>query len=167
MPDVFICEPRWLFALFVRSNYRVAGVADVFIGRHVFLRESDMEHDRLIAPSVKPVAADRPLSYFVAHEIMHLVHGRRLGRVAYARLPQWVDDGDADFVARDIDLADTLGRMQRGERELDPVRSGLYLRYDLMVAYVLQKRGMPVDALLASPPARDLVERELLGLRSW
>jgi len=25
---VFICEPRWLFALFARQNYRVGGIAD-------------------------------------------------------------------------------------------------------------------------------------------
>ncbi len=47
---VFICEPGWLFALFARHKYRAGGVAEAFTRQHVFLRESDMERDRLIGP---------------------------------------------------------------------------------------------------------------------
>ena len=164
---VFICEPRWLFAIFARTNYRVAGIANVFVGQHVFLRESDMEHDRLIGPSGRPVAADRPLSYFIAHEIMHVAHGRRLGRLGYARLPQWVDDGHADYVARDVDLDQALRAFKAGATELDPVRSGLYIRFQLMVAYVLEKERVPPAVLLEHPAARDAVERKLATLAAW
>ncbi len=48
---VFICEPGWLFALSARHKYRAGGVAEALTGQHVFLRESDMEHDRLIGPT--------------------------------------------------------------------------------------------------------------------
>jgi hypothetical protein len=164
---VFLCDSPWLFGLFARGNYRVGGIANVFVGQHVFLRASDMEHDRLIGPSGQPVAADRPLSYFIAHELMHIAHGRRLGRLGYARLPKWVDDGHADYVARDVDLANALRGFKEGVRELDPSRSGLYIRYHLMVAYVLEKeRGTPA-ALLAHPPAMDDVERRLAALEAW
>ena len=77
--DVFVCMSRWRFALFARNNYRVGGIANVYVGQQVFLRESDMAHDRLIGPGGQPVAADRPLSYFITHEIMHIEQGRRLG----------------------------------------------------------------------------------------
>jgi len=164
---VFLCDEPWLFALFARQNYRVGGVANVFIGQHVFLRESDMENDRLIGPSGSPVAADRPLSYFIAHEVMHIAHGRRLGLRGYARLPQWVDDGHADYVARDIDLGATLDAFKAGARELDPARSGLYLRYHLLVAYLLEKKGIDRAALLQSPPPQEVLEREVAGLTSW
>ncbi len=59
--EVFICNTPWVFALFARTNYKVGGVANA-IGRHVFLRESDMSGDRLISPGGQPVAPDRPLS---------------------------------------------------------------------------------------------------------
>ena len=32
---------------------------------------------------------------------------------------------------------------------MNPRRSGLYRRYELMVAYLLERRGMTVDELLA------------------
>ena len=56
--SVIMCDSRWLFALFARTHYRVGGIADVFVGQHVFLRESDMEHDRLIGPGGQPVASE-------------------------------------------------------------------------------------------------------------
>ena len=164
---VFVCQSPWMFGLFARQNYRVAGVADWLVGQHVFLRESDMENDRLIGPSGRPVAADRPLSYFIAHELMHVANVRAVGRWRYARLPQWVDDGYADYVARDIDLEDALTKMKEDARELDPRRSGLYLRYHLLVAYSLDKRSMPVHGLLTAPPPRDEVEGQVAALPGW
>ncbi len=166
-PHVFICDQDWLFALFARTNYKVGGVADLLSGDHVFLRRSDMDHDRLIGPSGQTVAADRPLSYFIAHEIMHLLHARALGRWGYLRLPSWVDDGDADYVARDIDYAVALRGLQNNAGELDPVRSGLYVKYHLMVAYALEKRHIDPRTLLFFPPSGPDIERELRALRTW
>ena len=164
---VFVCQSPWLFSLFARQNYRVGGVADWLVGQHVFLRESDMENDRLIGPSGQPVAADRPLSYFIAHELMHIANVRAVGRWRYARMPQWIDDGYADYIARDIDLESTLRKMKDGARELDPRRSGLYLRYQLMVAFLLDKQRIPLDTLLAAPLSREQVEGELTALPGW
>lgn len=164
---VFICQTQPLFSLFARQNYRVGGVADWLVGQHAFLRESDLLNDRLISPSGTPVAADRPLSYFIAHEAMHIAIARYLGRLQYSQTPQWVDDGYADYVARDIDYAHAWRQFREDARELDPRRSGLYLRYHLMVAYLLEKKRMPVDVLLRTPPDRDAVERELLSLTDW
>jgi hypothetical protein len=164
---VFICQDRRLFALFARHNSRVGGVADWLVGQHVFLRESDLEHDRLIGPGGTPVAPDRPLSYFIAHEAMHIAVARSVGRARYSQLPQWVDDGYADYIARDIDLRAALQKMKGNAPELDPRRSGLYLRYHLMVAYLLDKKHMLIDRLLHDPPDASAVERELLQLRDW
>ena len=164
---VFICHSQSLFAVFARQNYRVGGIANWLIGGHVFLRESDLQNDRLIAPSGKPVAPDRPLSYFIAHELMHIGNERAVGRWHYSQLPQWLDDGYADYVARDIDYADALKKLKSDARELDPARSGLYLRYHLMVAYLVEKKGLAIGELLAHPPDRHTVEQELLARSSW
>lgn len=164
---VYLCDSPWLFALFARGNYRVGGVADVFVSRNVFLRESDMANNRLIGPSGQPVAPDRPLSYFIAHEMVHIAHGRRLGRIGYARLPRWVDEGHADAVAREIDLGAALDAFKAGARELDPARSGLYIRYQLLVSYLLQKQQLGLATLLASPPPQSDVERDVAALASW
>jgi hypothetical protein len=164
---VFLCDPQPLFAVFARQNYRVGGVADWAVGQHAFLRESDMHNDRLIAPSGTPVAADRPLSYFIAHEAMHIAIARHLGRARYSQLPQWLDDGYADYIARDIDYAKALQQFKEDAPELDPRRSGLYLRYQLMVAYLIEQKGVAIEQLLDSPPDRDAVERELRALMDW
>ena len=164
---VFICEPRWLFALFARNNYRAGGIANAYLRGHVFLRESDMDRDRLIGPSGQPVPVDRPLSYFIAHELMHVAIARTLGPWRYSRLPRWVDDGYADYVARDIDLGEALQGFKEGRRELAPERSGLYVRYHLMVAHALEKSGLTPRALLETPPEGGDVERQLLALVSW
>jgi hypothetical protein len=164
---VFICESPWLFGLFARQNYRVGGIANWLVGQHVFLRESDMENDRLIGPSGRPVAADRPLSYFIAHEVTHIANARVVGRWGYSRMPQWVDDGYADYIARDIDLGDALRKMKEGAGDLDPQRSGLYLRYHLMVAYLIDKRRVAIDELLAAAPPREEVEAQLSALPHW
>jgi hypothetical protein len=164
---IFLCQQQPVFTLFARQNYRAGGVADWLVGQHAFLRESDMHSDRLISPSGTAVATDRPLSYFIAHEAMHIAIARHVGRAAYSRLPQWVDDGYADYVARDIDYGAALERMKTDARELDPRRSGLYLRYHLMVAYLLEKKGVSLDALLSDPPDRAAVEAELLARAAW
>jgi hypothetical protein len=166
-PHIFMCQSRWMFALFARTAYNAGGITDVVIGQHVFLRESDMEHDRLIGASGRPTPPDRPLSYFIAHEIMHLEHGQLLGRVAYLRLPKWADDGHADYVARDIDLARALQAFKAGAPELDPSRSGLYLRYQLMVAYLVEKKHVEPHDLLEDPPDGSAIERELAAMRAW
>jgi hypothetical protein len=165
--QIFIANAPWRFALFARQNFRVAGVADGFVGQHVFLRESDLSGDRLIGPSGQAVAADRPLSYFIAHELMHIAIVRHVGRARYATLPPWLDDGYADYIARDIDLKTTLAKFKQGARELDPAQSGLYLRYHLMVAYAIEKKGIPVSTLLRHPPEREALEQELHALTDW
>jgi hypothetical protein len=164
---VFICDSAWLFALFTRTNYRVGGVAQVYLGGRIFLRESDLANDRLISPLGTPVAADRPLSYFMAHEIMHVVHGRHLGWIGYTRLPRWVDDGHADYVARDIDLEAALQGFKESTAPLNPARSGLYIRYHLMVAHELEKKRVPRETLLRAPRTAESVERELGEIATW
>lgn len=165
--EVFICTKSWVFALFARQNRAAGGIANGFLGQHVFLRDSDMHRDRLFSPSGSPVAADRPLSYFIAHELTHIAQVRAIGKIAYARVPRWVDDGYADYVARNIDLAATLASFKAGDRELDPARSGLYLRYHLMVAYVLGHKGMTIRQLLTTPPDGDAILAELQQLPLW
>lgn len=164
---VFMCQSRWLFALFAPNHYKAGGIANVYIGQNVFLRESDMQHDRLIGASGRPTPPDRPLSYFIAHEIMHVEHGCLLGPVGYSRLPKWADDGHADYVARDIDLSRALKGLQSGAPDLDPARSGLYVRYHLMVAYLIEKKRVEPRDLLEHPRDRDVIERELAALQAW
>ena len=107
----------------------------------------------------------RTLSYYTAHEIMHTLLARRLGIVKHWRLPAWKNGGYADLVAKggDLDYKQRREQLRRGVREFDPKRSGLYLWYHLLVAYLLDHEGMSVDDLLNHDfdPAR--LEAEILA----
>jgi predicted metal-dependent hydrolase len=54
----------------------------------------------LIGNDVLADAADRPLSYFIAHEAAHVMQSRRFGRLLSLRYPRWLVEGHADLVAK-------------------------------------------------------------------
>jgi len=161
--DLYLCDTAALFALFARWNYNVGGVADVYLTRNIWLRPSHVERDRIVGPSGAEASGDRTLTYFIAHEITHIMTARRIGRIGYARLRTWQQEGYADFVGKGgaFDFADVQKAFQSGKPELDPQRSGLYLRYHLLVAEMLLRRSMSVPALLAGPIDAAPIEREL------
>jgi hypothetical protein len=56
----------------------------------------------------------RTLAYCCAHELTHIVTGEHIGMVGLLRLPQWVREGIADYVAIENrqsfeQLSDALG----------------------------------------------------------
>jgi hypothetical protein len=160
---VFICNSNRLFALFANSDYRVGGKNYVWLSRNIFLRQAHIDHDRLVGPSGNEVPGERTLAYFVAHEITHSLEVNYLGRSAYFKLPAWKREGYADLVAKDgdFDFPQKLAAFQRGDREMDPARSGLYLRYQLLVTYVMDKKQVSAQTLLAQPFDQEALEREL------
>jgi hypothetical protein len=161
--DVFLCDSPWLFDVFALHNYRAGGIADVYIARNVFLRPTRIERDRLIGPSGAEAAGDRTLTYFIAHEIAHIMVARRIGRQAYYRLQPWQREGYADYVGKggSFDFAATLRDFKANARALDPHKSGLYLRYHLLVAELLDHRGMTPEVLLSRPMDAAPIERAL------
>jgi len=148
---VFLCDSPALFALFNPWNSKVGGVTHVYFGGNAFLRPYSIERGRLIGPSGDDKPGERTLAYFIAHEVTHTMTGARVGRRGYHRLAAFQQEGYADYVAfaRPVDFAAGREALARDAPEMDPRRSGLYRRYELMVAYLLEHRGMTVDQLLA------------------
>jgi len=163
--DVFLCDTPALFAFFAPINRSVGGIADVYLSRHVFLRPSRIERDRLIGPSGREASGDRTLTYFIAHEITHIMTVRRLGPLGYMHLETWQREGYADYVGKGgaFDFEATLRDFNAGADALDPKRSGLYLRYHLLVAHLLDQKGMTVDALLSAGMPAAPIEAALAG----
>jgi hypothetical protein len=96
---------------------------------------------------------------------MHVLIARELGAVGYLRLPAWKDEGYADLVAKggEFDYERERDRLSRGDTELDPRRSGLYLRYHLMVAYLLERKGFGVVEMLDRDFDAARLEEEILA----
>jgi hypothetical protein len=160
--QVFLCSDRRRFAFFTNVRYRVGGVNYWYLNRNSFLRPAHVEANRLIGPSGREVPGDRTLAYFITHEVTHGLTVARIGRRAFWRLPAWVTEGYADYVGKGrLDVPAALAELKASAPEMDPQRSGLYLRYHLLVAYLLDVRKVPVQELLEGRFDRGQVEREV------
>ncbi len=147
---IYLCNRRWRFILFANIRHRVGGLAYPPLSKNIFVRGAHIDANRLIGPSGVEVPGDRPLSYYFAHEAVHTLVFDELGVAAHWRLPPWKNEGYADYIAKgtDFDYERAVGQLRRGDREMDPRRSGLYLRYNLLVAYLLDHKGISVHELL-------------------
>jgi hypothetical protein len=156
----FICNERWRQRLFFNRNYGVGGVNQYPLTSNVFLRDAAIEENRLIAPSGNQVPGDRTLDYFIAHEITHTLTVQAVGWFDYYRLPEWVREGYADYVAKgDAFNYEEARRAFLAEApEMDRWKSGLYVRYHLLVAHLLDKQHWGVQRLLEEYPEQKAVE---------
>jgi hypothetical protein len=154
--DIFICNEPWRIWLFSQSfDASIGAVSDNWLTRNIYLREADIAANRLIPPHGRLADADvRPLSYFIAHEATHVMQSRTFGRLMKFRYPKWLIEGHADFVAKggSFDFEENRRLLLKDDPRLDYARSGLYRRYHLMVAMLLEKDGYTIRRLFANPP---------------
>jgi hypothetical protein len=151
--DVFLCDTARFFGLFALWDHKVGGIAEVYLGGNVFIRPSSIERNRVIGPSGHDKPGDRTLAYFIAHEVTHAMTADHVGRWRTHGLAAFQKEGYADYVAfsRPVDFARGRALLIQDAPEMSPRRSGLYLRYELMVAHLLERQGMTVEALLSRP----------------
>jgi hypothetical protein len=156
---IYVCNRPWRWMLFANVKSHVGGLTYVPLSSNIFLRAAHFDANRLVGPSGAEVPGERTVSYFIAHELAHTMIAERLGAVRYWRLPVWKDEGYSDYLAkgRDFSFKDAARRLERGDAELDPARSGLYLRYHLCVNFLLRKKAKSVAELLE----RDFDPKEL------
>jgi hypothetical protein len=164
--QVYVCNHKWRFVLFANTRYNVGGIAYAPLTNNIFLRGVDFDANRLIGPSGNEVPGERTLSYYIAHEVVHTLVADHLGIVAHWRLPSWKNEGYADYIAKgnDFDFDEVSAQFRRGERNLDPARSGLYLRYHLLVAYLLDRKGKSAGEMLTQESDQRQLEAEIASL---
>jgi hypothetical protein len=127
------------------------------------LRAGHVDRDRLLKSNGQEVEAPRTLAYFAAHEIGHALIARRIGGWDHWRLPVWIREGLADYVAyaAEVDIDRLEQGLRSGQPDLDPRASGLYGRYRLLVAHYLTREGWSVERLLSSRLSQAEAERGL------
>ena len=86
--------------------------------------------------------------------------------MAYHSLPAWIREGVADYIglAETVDFEDLIERLRAGDPELAPKRSGLSLRYRLLVAFFLDHEHWSLEQLLASPMPQPEAEARMLAI---
>jgi hypothetical protein len=161
---VFLCDTRGLFGFLALWAWKVGGVSQTMLAGHVLIRPYDIERGVVFGRNGE-AKQGRSLSYFIAHEVTHAMTADHTGRWRYRRLAAFQTEGYADAVAFDraLDLKAERNALVRGAAEMDPRRSGLYRRFELLVAYLLQRRGISVDPLLAAPMNQRDVEADILA----
>lgn len=164
---VFLCDTRPLFGFLTVTGYRAGGVTHAELGGNVFIRPFSIERGTVIGPSGQEKTGERTLAYFIAHEVTHAMTADHTGRWRYRHLSAFQVEGYADHVAfgRPLDLARERQALIDDAPEMSTRRSGLYKRYELLVAYLLERRGLSVDELLAGRLEQRQIEDELLSDR--
>jgi len=127
-----------------------------------------MENNRLYSPSNGlPRLGDRTLAYFIAHEITHGITARCLGSYKLWKEPLWKVEGYADYIGKGtIDFNNYLVKFKNHDREMDWNKSGLYCEYHLMVAYLLDVKGISQRDLFNEDIKEQDVRKELYQLKS-
>jgi hypothetical protein len=162
---VFLCDTPALFGLLALWSYKVGGVTQTMLAGNVAIRPYDIARGTVFGRSGEVKRGGRSLTYFITHEITHAMTADRIGRWRYHRLAAFQTEGYADYVAfdRSLDLRTEREALAHETAEMDPRRSGLYRRYELLVDYLLDRRGMSVAELLSAPLDRRQIESQLLA----
>jgi hypothetical protein len=164
--QVFICNETSRFSFFANTNAKVGGINYVYFNKNTFIRPADIKNNKLYSPSGNPVQGERTLSYFIAHEITHGMTVERIGRSAYYKLPEWIIEGYADYVGKgNINFPEELKKFKANHQDMDRQRSGLYLRYHLLVAYLLDEKKVSLGEILDDKFRQEDIEKELKDLK--
>jgi hypothetical protein len=160
--DVFICRNDWRWLLFSGLNGRAAAVARAPFAHDIVVRGADFTQNRYVQAGGQLSPAERPLSYLLAHEVTHVLVADALSLPESYRLPAWLSEGYADYVAHEgrFDRAAALRTLSGAT--VPTRREGQYLPYMLLVASALRHTPRIVEVLRA-PPDRDRLRSELLA----
>lgn len=157
---VFVCNSPWLFQFF---KPRAGGFAySVPLTDHIFIADADFAAD--VARWPAPNYNTRSLSAVMAHEITHGLIRHRLGLLRGILLPDWLDEGYADYVARESSFpeAEGLRRMVSGERHPSPAYR--YFEYRQMARYLLEVKRLSFAQAVTKAGDAAALEQEV---RQW
>jgi hypothetical protein len=150
--DVWLVEEGWPVRLFFAGSPRASGLTyPVASTRNVFLRHADLPRDRLIRDGVA-VTPPRTLVYYLVHEITRLMVAERVGPLRIVRMPRWINEGFADYVALGPAPPGMVARALAGER-LPASRWGTYAEERVCITLALARLSGDLDALFAMDAA--------------
>lgn len=160
---VFICNDLNRFLFFTNTNYKVGGINYAYLNRNIFLRPAVIERNRLLMLDGREVPSDRTLTYYMTHEITHGLTVTYVGKYNYKKVPSWIKEGYADYIGKGkIDFKQELEKYKNNDMEMDIRKSGLYLKYHLFVAYLLDIKKTSLNELFSGKDNYHQIEIELM-----
>lgn len=165
---IFIIHWEWRRRLLFLWNAGAAGINYYPLTRNVFIARADVDGDRVMTSTGEPKPPPRTLGYYAAHEIAHTLINEQLSPSQQLKLPRWINEGLADDIgfADDADIEGLMQRLQGGDPNLDPARSGYYDRYRLLINQVMKRNGWTAARLIASFMPQSEAERLLTADRA-
>lgn len=159
---VFITNTEWRRRLFFLPHWQAGGI-NYYPSRNVFIGRADIANNQ-ISGNHGLVLPPRTLVYYMAHEIGHSLIGARVGTIGNHSLPTWIKEGLCDHIGfgGDVDIDELTRALVEGKPEMSPAKSGLYARYRLLVAHMLEREGWSVDRLLESHLSQEDAEAILM-----
>lgn len=149
----YVCNTPWRQRIFLPAGRVLGGVNYYPVTDNVYLGPAHFYSNRV-------VGSGRSLAYYIAHETAHTLVG--IERGGYPGLPSWLNEGYADWVGLgpDFSYARAWRTYERRNPAYDQELSGRYLRYDVMVAHLLDRQKARIEDLMEKPPDAAEVERQ-------
>lgn len=158
--SIYVCQSAWRWNYF--SGFKRQGRAFATpVGRAIYTREARWNQNELL--NSRGVPGPRTLHRYLAHEVVHIATLDYLGPGKEVRLPVWLREGYADYIARRdaFDYRATRQRLLDGDSTLVHRKGDPYLKYMLLVSYLLDREHRDIKELLDNPPDAKEVERRV------
>ncbi len=157
---LYFCNDDWRFTLFTR-NPKAGGVVNGFISANAFFRRSDIRNNRLdLKNLLNPM--DRPLSYFVTHELTHSLQSK-YDRLMILKTPKYIMEGYADYIGKGyaFNYERYKKMLLNDDPAMNPEKSGLYNLYHLAIAYLLEKKQLSFVEILNEKPELNTILQQI------
>jgi hypothetical protein len=159
---IYLCNNSWRFKFFTRT-VDAGGVVNFLISSNIFIRKNNINSNQLIPPeSWKNPLTDRPLSYFIAHEAIHSLQ-RKHDKWLTLKEPVEIVEGYADYLAKNgsNSIESLTLNLKSNSPNMDP-QNGLYDRYNLLIAYLIEVKGYSFEEIVKSQVDIDGIFLEIM-----
>jgi hypothetical protein len=164
---VFISNESWRWRLISNLRSHAGGFNIELRPNNSFIRPSVIAENRIVPPrSTMADASERDLVYFIAHEITHGMMVNSTGLfTSLFKTKSWIKEGYADSIGKQsFDYAGNFAQLRSKENRLQ-ISSGLYVRYQLALMYLIEKKGMSLAEIVEKNLLLEPVIDEMLALK--
>ncbi len=161
--SIYFCNTQWRLLLLTR-NPNVGGLVNQGLSNNVFIRESEIEKNKIVSPTKGQEIAlveERPLSYFLAHEITHSLQ-TKIERFMHITTPKYIVEGYADYIGKGslFDFKKYQNNFKNNHFTMNPA-TGLYNKYHLIIAYLIDVKGLSFREVVKQKRSLKEIENEL------
>ncbi len=160
---IFICNTQWRRSIFFIGDENAGGIVYYPLSSNVFLNGGVIEENRKTSSSGMSDVLGRKLDHFIAHEIAHVLNGKAMGWIQFHYLPVWIKEGYAEYIGSQgtFNYDESAQAFINNSSKMNFPPSVPYLRYNLLVAYLTEKKNWSEKELFETTLSQLEVEQML------